>query len=131
MKNIFWKILGLTVSSLVIPFCASCNAENNDGKLNIVTTIFPEYDWVMNVLGEKKDTMNVTLLLNSGIDLHSYEPSVQDTIAVSKCDLFVYVGGESDSWVEDVLKQATNKDMKVINLMRSRQPLPDLPFFTP
>lgn len=118
MNNKFWKMMGLTISSLLIPFCASCNGANkDDGKLKIVTTIFPEYDWVMNIVGEKKDNMDITLLLNSGIDLHSYEPSVQDTIAVSKCDLFVYVGGESDEWVEDVLKQATNKDMKVINLM--------------
>ena len=113
MKNNFWKLIGL---SLIVPFCASCNF-NNDGKMKIVTTIFPEYDWVMNVLGDKKDTANVTLLLDSGIDLHSYQPTPKDIITISRCDLFIYVGGESDEWVEDALKQATNKNMKTINMM--------------
>ena len=113
MKNIFWKLIGL---SLIIPFCASCNF-NNDGKIKIVTTIFPEYDWVMNILGDKKDDANVTLLLDNGIDLHSYQPTPKDIITISRCDLFIYVGGESDEWVEDALKNATNKNMKTINMM--------------
>ena len=113
MKNIFWKLVGL---SLIIPFCASCNL-NNDGKIKIVTTIFPEYDWVMNILGDKKDDANVTLLLDNGIDLHSYQPTPKDIITISRCDLFIYVGGESDEWVEDALKNATNKNMKTINMM--------------
>ena len=113
MKNKIWKLIGL---SLIVPFCASCNF-NNDGKIKIVTTIFPEYDWVMNVLGDKKDAANVTLLLDNGIDLHSYQPTPKDIINISRCDLFIYVGGESDGWVEDALKQATNKNMKTINMM--------------
>ena len=117
MKNKFTKLLGLAVTSLIVPFCASCNLNGGEGKMNIVTTIFPEYDWVMNVLGEKKENANVTLLLDNGIDLHSYQPTPKDIVTVSKCDLFVYVGGESDEWVEDALKQATNKNMKTINLM--------------
>lgn len=113
MKNKFWKLIGL---SLIVPFCASCNFAN-DGKIKIVTTIFPEYDWVMSILGDKQDTANVTLLLDSGIDLHSYQPTPKDIITISNCDLFVYVGGESDGWVEDALKKATNKNMKTINMM--------------
>ena len=113
MKNNIWKLFGL---SLIVPFCASCNF-NNDGKIKIVTTIFPEYDWVMNVLGDKKDNANVTLLLDNGIDLHSYQPTPKDIITISSCDLFIYVGGESDEWVDDALKKVTNKDMKVINMM--------------
>lgn len=116
MKNIFWKLFGL---SLIVPFFTSCNVNNNDGKMNIVTTIFPEYDWVMNILGEKKDAAEVTLLLDNGIDLHSYQPTPKDIVTISKCDLFIYVGGESDEWVDDALKQAVNKDMKVINLMET------------
>lgn len=119
MKNKFSKILGITLSSLLIPFCASCNSTNSGDKMSIVTTIFPEYDWVMNVLGEKKDNADVTLLLDNGIDLHSYQPTPKDIVTISKCDLFIYVGGESDGWVDDALKQAINKDMKVINLMET------------
>ena len=113
MKYNFWKLFGL---SLIVPFCTSCNF-NNDGKIKIVTTIFPEYDWVMNILGDKKDSANITLLLDSGIDLHSYQPTPKDIVTISNCDLFIYVGGESDGWVDDALKQATNKNMKTINMM--------------
>ncbi len=119
MKNKISKILGITLSSLLIPFCASCNSTSGGDKMSIVTTIFPEYDWVMNVLGEKKDNADVTLLLDNGIDLHSYQPTPKDIVTISKCDLFIYVGGESDEWVDDALKQAVNKDMKVINLMET------------
>lgn len=119
MKNKFSKILGITLSSLLIPFCASCNSTGSGDKMSIVTTIFPEYDWVMNVLGDKKDNADVTLLLDNGIDLHSYQPTPKDIVTISKCDLFIYVGGESDEWVDDALKQAINKDMKVINLMET------------
>ena len=117
MKNKFLKWIVLSVASLFAPLCVSCKGFGNDGKLKIVTTIFPEYDWVMNILGDKKDAVSVDLLLDNGVDLHSYSPSPKDLVNISKCDLFVYVGGESDEWVDDALKQANNKNMKVINLM--------------
>lgn len=91
-------------------------AGSEDG-LQIVTTIFPEYDWVMNILGENPGNAKVTMLLDSGVDLHSYQPAAQDIMKISTCDIFIYVGGESDSWVDDALNEAVNKDMKVINLL--------------
>ena len=118
MKNRFLKYVAFAISSLLAPLCISCN-RNNNGKMKIITTIFPEYDWVMNVLGDKKDNFDVSMLLDSGVDLHSYEPTIKDTVAITNCDLFVYVGGESDKWVDDVLKQAKNKNMAVINLMET------------
>jgi len=86
-------------------------------KLKVVTTIFPEYDWTREVVGEKMDAVELTLLLNNGVDLHSYSPSVRDIAKISEADIFVYVGGESDGWVGDVLKSAKNRGMKVINLL--------------
>ena len=88
-----------------------------DEKIRIVTTIFPEYDWVREILGDKADSAEITMLLDNGVDLHSYQPTADDIIKLSDCDLFVYVGGESDGWVEDALKSAANKDRKVINLL--------------
>jgi zinc transport system substrate-binding protein len=82
-----------------------------------VTTIFPEYDWVMNVLGKNPAGADVTMLLDNGVDLHSYQPTADDILKISTCDLFIYVGGESDEWVDDALKEATNKNMVVINLL--------------
>ena len=88
-----------------------------DEKIRIVTTIFPEYDWVREILGDKADSAEITMLLDNGVDLHSYQPTADDIIKLSDCDLFVYVGGESDDWVEGALKSAANKDRKVINLL--------------
>ena len=86
-------------------------------KLSVVATIFPEYDWTKEILGEQAENTDLTLLLDKGVDLHSYQPTADDIAKISDCDLFIYVGGESDGWVDDALKNATNKNMKVINLL--------------
>ena len=117
MNHKFLKWIGVSIASLLVSLCASCGASSDDGKIDIIATIFPEYDWVMNVVGDKKEDINVKLLLDNGVDLHSYQPSFKDITSISNCDLFIYVGGESDEWVEDVLKDAKNKDMLTINLM--------------
>ncbi|MCR4842229.1 MAG: metal ABC transporter substrate-binding protein [Eubacterium sp.] len=97
---------------------ADASADTQDGdSLQIVTTIFPEYDWVMNVLGDNASNAEVTMLLDDGVDLHSYQPTVEDIMNISTCDVFIYVGGESDSWVDDALKESTNENMIVINLL--------------
>lgn len=86
-------------------------------KLKVVTTIFPEYDWVREIVGENNKNVDLTLLVGNGVDLHSYQPSIHDIAKISTADIFIYVGGESDGWVKDALANATNKNMKVINLM--------------
>ena len=90
---------------------------SNDDTISIVTTIFPEYDWVMSILGDNPANAEVKMLLDNGVDLHSYQPTAEDIMTISTCDLFIYVGGESDSWVDDALAQSTNPDMVVINLL--------------
>jgi len=112
----------LGVLSISIPFAGIHTAEaktteNTDKKLNIVTNIFPEYDWTRAILGDRADDVNLTMLLDNGTDLHSFQPAVKDIMKVSSCDLLIYVGGESDQWIEDALESAQNKDMKTINLM--------------
>ena len=113
------KLLSLLlVLSFLFCFLPSCGSESNENsRLSVVTTIFPEYDWVMNVLGEKSADADVTMLLDSGVDLHSFQPTADDIIRISRCNLFICVGGESDEWVEDALKEAVNKDMRVIRLL--------------
>ena len=71
----------------------------------------------MNVLGDKASDAEVTMLLDNGVDLHSFQPTAADIMKISSCDLFIYVGGESDEWVEDALKEAVNKNMIVIDLL--------------
>ena len=87
-----------------------------EAPLRVVTTIFPIYDWVREILGDA-DGVELTLLLDSGVDLHSYQPTAADIVKVAACDVFIYVGGESDEWVEDALKEAVNPDMRVVDLL--------------
>lgn len=96
---------------------AQSSEKKDEKKLSVVTTIFPEYDWVRQIVGENNQSVELTMLLDNGVDLHSYQPTADDIIKISTCDLFIYVGGESDEWVENALKEATNKDMQVINLL--------------
>ena len=117
MKKITALLLALLMLAGVLAGCGKQNDTNKTDKLSIVTTIFPEYDWVKEVLGDKADSAEITMLLDNGVDLHSYQPTADDIIKISDCDLFVYVGGESDGWVEDALKSAANRDRKVIHLL--------------
>ena len=117
MKKITALLLALLMLAGVLAGCGKQNDTNKTDKLSIVTTIFPEYDWVREILGDKADSAEITMLLDKGVDLHSYQPTADDIIKLSDCDLFVYVGGESDGWVDDALKSAANKDRKVINLL--------------
>ena len=117
MKKILALLLALWIPAAVLSGCAPQDDSAASNKLNIVTTILPAYDWVREILGAETDRAEITMLLDSGVDLHSYQPTVDDIVKISDCDLFLYVGGESDGWVEDALKNAPNKDRKVIRLL--------------
>ena len=117
MKKITALLLALFMLVGALAGCGKQNDTNQTDKLSIVTTIFPEYDWVREILGEKADNAEITMLLDNGVDLHSYQPTADDIVKISDCDLFIYVGGESDEWVEDALRNAANRNMKVINLL--------------
>lgn len=90
----------------------------DSGRLSIVCTNFSEYDWTREIIGDT-DSAEVRYLLESGMDIHNYQPSTQDMMNISDCDMFVYVGGESESWVDDALRGARNKDMRVVKLFES------------
>lgn len=117
MKKILALLLALWIPAAVLFGCAPQDDSAASNKLNIVTTIFPAYDWVREILGDETDRAEITMLLDSGVDLHSYQPTVDDIVKISDCDLFLYVGGESDGWVDDALKNAPNKERKVIRLL--------------
>ncbi len=117
MKKIISVLLTVIIIAGVFAGCSGGANKADDGKLSIVCTVFPEYDWVMNILGEKAQEADVTLLLDNGADLHNFQPTAEDIIKVSTCDLFIYVGGASDKWVEDALANATNENMIKLNLI--------------
>ena len=89
---------------------------SSEGKIKVLATIFPAYDWAKN-LTVGCDSVYVDLLLKDGVDMHSFQPSAADIVKISTADIFIYVGGESDAWVENALKNAGNDKMIVINLM--------------
>ncbi|MBQ3601922.1 MAG: zinc ABC transporter substrate-binding protein [Lachnospiraceae bacterium] len=96
---------------------ATQGTEKNADKYQIVCTTFPQYDWVRNILGDDNQTFELNLLLKNGGDLHNYQPTAEDMILISDCDLFITVGGESDGWVEEATKTSTNDNQKVVKLM--------------
>ncbi len=91
----------------------------NASKYSIVCTTFPQYDWIRSIIGDDSDKFQLTMLLDQGTDLHSYQPTAEDIAKIADADMFVYVGGESDGWVDSALKEATNKNMKVVNMLES------------
>ena len=118
MKKIF-KICLYTIALAVAVFMVGCKGNDlpvDDGKLKIVTTIFPEYDWVKQIAGDSNN-LDITFLMKNGGDLHSYSPSAEDILKISSCDMLVYVGGESDKWIEEILENSVNSNIKAINLM--------------
>ena len=113
------KLFAFTILMLLcISFLTSCGgkAVKDDGDLKVVATIFPEYDWAREVIGDASGA-DLDLLVDNGSDLHSFQPSADDIMKISSADIFIYVGGESDEWVSEVLEKADNEDMKVICLM--------------
>lgn len=127
-KNRIWKMVtGCLSGALLLTGCGAqaSNAGSIDmvsvsvPKKSIVCTTYPQYDWVCEILGEKKDQFEVTLLLDNGVDLHSYQPTAMDMVKISTADAFIYVGGESDHWVEDALEEVTNKEIKVLNMVEA------------
>jgi zinc transport system substrate-binding protein len=104
--------------TLTTSIFAKAKKTEKNNKVKVVTTIFPEYDWTREIIGDT-NSAELTLLLRNGVDLHSYQPSIQDIAKISTADIFIYVGGESDGWVKDALKNAKNKNMKVINLLET------------
>ena len=117
------KSVTSTASSTSNKSSASTTSENKtddtNKKLSVVCTIFPEYDWIRELVGDKKDNYDITYLLDKGVDLHSYQPTAEDIAKIANCDLFVYVGGESDGWVKDALKESKNDKMQVVNLLET------------
>ena len=115
MKRITAIALCIVMICTVFCGCAAEQKKDSGGGLKIVTTIFPLYDWVRNIADSAE--CQVDMLIDTGVDLHSFQPTVQDITKISECDVFIYVGGESDAWVDDALKEKTNSNMIVINLM--------------
>ena len=113
MKKIIVILLVACIIAGSIGVLAACKGDSKTQGFTIVTTIFPLYDWIKNIVGDKA---NVVMLVDNGVDLHSYSPTVRDIATLAQSDLFVYVGGESDGWVHDALRTAA-RDVVSLNLL--------------
>lgn len=107
----------ITMCVSILSGCGQNASISKQDKINIVCTVFPQYDWTKEIIGTRADKFNLSLLLSSGVDMHSYKPTIDDMVSISSCDMLVYTGGVSDSWIEDALRNKKNPDMIVINLL--------------
>ncbi|MCM1183455.1 MAG: metal ABC transporter substrate-binding protein [Roseburia sp.] len=120
MRRFLLLVWVQTLLALGLCGCAgSRELPAEDGKINIVCTTFPQYDWVRTLISGREERFSLTLLTERGGDLHNYQPSARDIARISECDLLIYVGGESDAWVEEVLREAANPEMRVLNMMEA------------
>ena len=102
------KILAICLALIALTgaFGACGKNETKKDRITLTCTIFPLYDWTREIIGEEKDRFDLKLMLDTGVDLHSFQPTVQDITRLAGSDLFLYVGGESDDWAKDALQNA-------------------------
>lgn len=120
------KILLFTITSILcLILLTGCGTHTSAGspdsgdKISIVCTTFPQYDWVREIIGSENETFRLTLLLDTGVDPHSYQPTARDIAMISSADLFIYTGGESEQWIEDILKEPFNPDLQAVSLLET------------
>lgn len=114
--KIISAVLVIVMTAAVFAGCSNSQKQENkdNGKLNVITSNFPPYDFLREIGGDK---INLSMLISPGAESHSFEPTPQDIANVNSCDVFVYVGGTSDQWVGSLLDSGDNKDMKVVKMM--------------
>lgn len=110
------RALGLALALVMLFSLAACSGAARRARVQIVTTCFPIYDWTRNIVGGTSG-VEITWLMDSGVDPHSFQPTVKDLTLVSDADIFVYVGGESDAWADDAAAEMKNPDAKVVSLL--------------
>lgn len=109
-------ILAVGIAAAAVTGCGVKQEEPDDGKLKIVTTIFPQYDFVRAIAGGT-GAVNVRMLLSPGEEVHSYEPTPLDIKEIQNCDLFIYVGAENDVWVDRILENMGDKRPETLRLV--------------
>ncbi len=109
------RLLSLILASFMLICITACTEipSQNDGKLKIVATIFPQYDFARTIASDKAQ---VSMLVPPGVEIHGFEPTTSDILELSTCDIFIYTGAESDKWIDDILKNINNPHMEVIAL---------------
>ena len=109
-------LLMIFVLTAFLTGCAGIRSNNDadNGKLKVITTIFAGYDFVRQIAG---DNVDLSMLLKPGAEAHSYEPTPRDIIEIQNCDIFIYVGGENDAWIDNILDSIDSGKMRTIKLL--------------
>lgn len=112
------RLLALLLCVIFAFSLVGCGGEkpSEDGRLSIVVTAFPHYDFARQ-LTKDVENVEIKMLLSPGSEVHTYEPTPSDIVAVSSCDMFIYTGGESETWANVILDSSENENMKVVSLM--------------
>ncbi len=120
MRRIILRVASLALLCGTLLCTASCAVPRAEGeKIQVLCTLFSEYDWARNVVGANEN-IELDLLVGDGADIHSYQPTAADIIKITECDLLLYTGGGAGSWIEDALELASNKNVKVVDLSESK-----------
>lgn len=118
MKRFIITLMTIIICLSMLAGCQKDTVDSVDDfsteKLSVVATVFPPYDFVREIAG---NNVELTMLLSPGSESHSYDPTPQDIIMIQNCDIFIYVGGESDEWVDKILNSMDTGNMKIIPLM--------------
>lgn len=115
MKRVKYKFF---IMFFVMIFLVGCNtSQPKEKKYTIVATTFPVYDWIQNIIGENNSEVELKLLLDKGVDLHNYQPTIEDIALLKESDMFVYVGGESDRWVDSIVDGMDTDKTEIVNLL--------------
>lgn len=119
-KDIFHRLTLFAVLCFALAACNHLSTEDSKPtkKISIVASIYPQYDWTKKILGSRADSVDLSLLIKNGTDLHSYKPTASDIAKLANADLVVYVGGESDEWISEALAASPKADRLEINLMQ-------------
>ena len=114
------RVLSLALALVMLFSLAACSGAARRARVQIVTTSFPLYDWTRNIVGDTEG-VEITWLMDSGVDPHSFQPTTKDLVFVSDCDVFVYVGGESEAWADDAVASMKNENALVLKLLDGLQ----------
>ena len=121
MKKFYSMACAIFVAALFALVACNDNPKSKIAKvhkLSVVTTIYPEFSWTKSILGNQTSSVDLSLLIKNGIDLHSFKPTAQDIAKIANADMVIYVGGESDEWIEKALEATPKKGRTEINLMK-------------
>lgn len=119
MKRFLPLIIILTVIVFTLGGCAKSGGAAEKDKINVVCTMFPQYDWLREIVGDREEMFNMRFLTDTGADMHSYQPSVSDIASILSSDILICNGGESEKWVEDMIEKNQLENTAVINVMNS------------